>query len=344
VRALQSEQSPAASPKGTALIVLCLRTFGLAMSRPHLWPCILLADWFRLMNAVATTFSDEKARRAIECSTWLLQKLDHFDDTESPGLAVFAPLQVALLNALQENLACPEKYGIIGSSTTSLLARFFLVFDKLKHKVVERFCRANVERMWETNCVLIAKKGDVLQASPPIRNQSLLFLLCLEVVFDSSNHPEIVRFQNSMSRCRIRQLWKQLLSCLRMLSAAPQRSAPISVSVTPFPRPALRCPKEIARHCFVQVRIPTRPIDAGRYRNFGACRPWRPGTAARKAVRSTGNLIPAACLEAQCSSPDTSTSKSLPSTPEAAPLPPWASWMQIQRASMTARSRVWPWQ
>jgi hypothetical protein len=168
VRALRSGQSRVVSPKGMALIVLCLKTFGLAIGRPLLWPSLLVADWCRLMNAIATTFSDDKARQAIEFSTWLLEKLDQFDGTDSevPGLADFAPLQVALQSALQENLTCPERCGKIGCATTSLLTRFFLIFDKIKGRVVEKFCQANVERMWKTNCVLIAKKEDSLQASP----------------------------------------------------------------------------------------------------------------------------------------------------------------------------------
>ena len=172
MRALQPGQSHVVSPKGMALIVLCLRTFGLAMSRPLLWPCLLVADWCRLMNAIATTFSDDKARQAIDCSIWLLKNLDRFDDTEVPGLAVYAPLQLALHTALQENLMCPEKCGKVGCATTSMLTRFFLVFDKLKDKVVERFCRANVEKMWRTNCVMITKTENALQASPIISCQS----------------------------------------------------------------------------------------------------------------------------------------------------------------------------
>jgi hypothetical protein len=183
VRPLQPGQFPNhnVSPKGMALIILCLKTFGLAICRPMLWPCILVADWCRLMCAIATTFSDDKARQAIDYSTWLLERLDHFDDTELPSIAVFAPLQSALQSALQENLACASKCGKIGCATTSLLARFFLVYDKVKEKIVEKFCRANlnVERMWKTNCALIAKNGNVLQVSIFVLLKDILFLSAL---------------------------------------------------------------------------------------------------------------------------------------------------------------------
>jgi hypothetical protein len=167
VRALQSGQSRVVSPKGMALVALCIKTFGLAISRPLLWPCILIDDWCRLMTAIATTFSDDKAQQAIECSTWLLERLDQSYDTELSGLAIFSPLQVAMRNALQKNLTCAERCGKIGCATTSLLARFFLVFDKVKGRIVEKFCRADVERMWKTNCILIAKQKDALQVCFP---------------------------------------------------------------------------------------------------------------------------------------------------------------------------------
>lgn len=176
VKPLQAQKTHVVSPKGIALIVLCLKTFGLAMGRPVLWPSVLVSDWCRLMCAIVTAFTDDKARQAVDCCTWLLEKLDDFDDAEMPSLAVFAPLQVALQSALQENLTCAKRCGKIGSPATSLLTRFFLVYDKMKGRIAEKFCKANMQSKWKTNCTFVSKEENSLQVNPPPLLKSLLRL------------------------------------------------------------------------------------------------------------------------------------------------------------------------
>ena len=179
VKSMTSDPGIVVSSKSMALIELCLLTFDLSRAKASLWPSVFLCEWCKLMIAVATSFADDKARHAIDSITWLLDKLDKFALNETPGPALFAPLQLALHNALQSSKECVNTCGRVGNFATSLFARFFLVFERVKRQLVERLSKPLVESTWKSSSSSILKKEDSVQALF-LPNYSFCFIsLCL---------------------------------------------------------------------------------------------------------------------------------------------------------------------
>jgi hypothetical protein len=180
------------SSKGIALIELCLMTFDLGRARTGIWPSLFLSEWCRLMMVIATNFTDDKARRAVDNISWLLDKLNQFELRETPGLALFAPFQSAFYSALLSSTHCTNTCGRVGNFGTSLYSRFFLAFEKVKLQVVQRITKPLVESTWKGGGQSILKKNDSIQVS----SNCSMYCCCSFI-----SHP-ILRLTASCLICR----------------------------------------------------------------------------------------------------------------------------------------------